>query len=148
MALVEYLSKHKKVKTVFATHFHELTILENELSNVKNLKIEILEEDNNLVFLRKIKEGKSDRSYGIEVAKLSGLPDEILDNAKNIMDKLSNEDFFEINKSEEIKNSLDDIKNNKIDDLKDLSKKININELTPLEALNKLNILIEKIGEI
>ena len=148
MALVEYLSKHKKVKTVFATHFHELTILENELSNVKNLKIEILEEDNNLVFLRKIKEGKSDRSYGIEVAKLSGLPDEILDNAKNIMDKLSNEDFFEINKSEEIKNSLDDIKDKKIEDLKDLSKKLNINELTPLEALNKLNILIEKIGEI
>ena len=148
MALVEYLSKHKKVKTVFATHFHELTILESELSNVKNLKIEILEENNNLVFLRKIKEGKSDRSYGIEVAKLSGLPNEILDNAKNIMKKLSNDDFFEINKSKEIKNSLDDIKDKKINDLKSLSEKININELTPLEAMNKLNILIEKLGEI
>lgn len=148
MALVEYLSKHKKVKTVFATHFHELTILESELSNVKNLKIEILEENNNLVFLRKIKEGKSDRSYGIEVAKLSGLPNEILDNAKNIMKKLSNDDFFEINKSKEIKNSLEDIKDKKINDLKSLSEKININELTPLEAMNKLNILIEKIGEI
>lgn len=148
MALVEYLSKHKKVKTVFATHFHELTILESELANVKNLKIEILEENNNLVFLRKIKEGKSDRSYGIEVAKLSGLPNEILDNAKNIMKKLSNEDFFEVNKSEELKNSLEDIKNKKIDELIILSKAININELTPLEAMNKLNILIEKIGEI
>ena len=148
MALVEYLSKHKKVKTVFATHFHELTILESELSNVKNLKIEILEENNNLVFLRKIKEGKSDRSYGIEVAKLSGLPNEILDNAKNIMKKLSNDDFFEINKSKEIKNSLEDIKDKKINNLKSLSEKININELTPLEAMNKLNILIEKIGEI
>ena len=148
MALVEYLSKHKKVKTVFATHFHELTILENELSNVKNLKIEILEENNNLVFLRKIKKGKSDRSYGIEVAKLSGLPDEILDNAKNIMEKLSNDDFFEVNKTEEIKNSLEDIKENKIKDLKNLSEGIIINELTPLEAMNKLNILMEKIGEI
>ena len=148
MALVEYLSKHKKVKTVFATHFHELTVLENELSNVKNLKIEILEENNNLVFLRKIKKGKSDRSYGIEVAKLSGLPDEILDNAKNIMEKLSNDDFFEVNKTEEIKNSLEDIKENKIKDLKNLSEGIIINELTPLEAMNKLNILIEKIGEI
>lgn len=148
MALVEYLSKHKKVKTVFATHFHELTILENDLSNVKNLKIEILEENNNLVFLRKIKEGKSDRSYGIEVAKLSGLPDEILDNAKNIMSKLSNDDFFEINKTEEIKNSLEDIKDKKIEELKNLSDAIIINELTPLEAMNKLNILIEKIGEI
>lgn len=148
MALVEYLSKHKKVKTVFATHFHELTILENELSNVKNLKIEILEENNNLVFLRKIKKGKSDRSYGIEVAKLSGLPDEILDNAKNIMEKLSNDDFFEVNKTKEIKNSLEDIKDKKIEDIKELSNTIVINELTPLEAMNKLNILIEKIGEI
>lgn len=148
MALVEYLSKHKKVKTVFATHFHELTILENELSNVKNLKIEILEEDNNLVFLRKITRGKSDRSYGIEVAKLSGLPDEILDNARNIMDKLSNDDFFEVNKGEEIINTLDDIKDKKIDELKDLSETININELTPLEALNKLNMLVSKIKEI
>lgn len=148
MALVEYLSKHKKVKTVFATHFHELTILENELSNVKNLKIEILEEDNNLVFLRKITRGKSDRSYGIEVAKLSGLPDEILDNARNIMDKLSNDDFFEVNKGKEIINTLDDIKDKKIDELKDLSETININELTPLEALNKLNTLVSKIKEI
>lgn len=148
MALVEYLSKHKKVKTVFATHFHELTILENELSNVKNLKIEILEEDNNLVFLRKITRGKSDRSYGIEVAKLSGLPDEILDNARNIMDKLSNDDFFEVNKGKEIINTLYDIKDKKIDELKDLSETININELTPLEALNKLNMLVSKIKEI
>ncbi|WP_311481501.1 DNA mismatch repair protein MutS [uncultured Anaerococcus sp.] len=148
MALVEYLSKHKKVKTVFATHFHELTVLENELNNVKNLKIEILEENSNLVFLRKISKGKSDRSYGIEVAKLSGLPDEILDNAKNIMQKLSNEEFFDVNKSAEIKNSLDDIKDKKINILKNLAGKININELTPLEAMNQLNILIERIGEI
>ncbi|WP_296113736.1 DNA mismatch repair protein MutS [uncultured Anaerococcus sp.] len=148
MALVEYLSKNKKVKTVFATHFHELTILENELDNVRNLKIEILEEDNNLVFLRKIKRGKSNRSYGIEVAKLSGLPEEILDNAKYIMGKLSNDDFFDVNKSKEIKKSMDDIKNKKVDDLKDLALEININELTPLEALNKLSILIDKVGEI
>ncbi|WP_311376850.1 DNA mismatch repair protein MutS [Anaerococcus lactolyticus] len=148
MALVEYLSKHKKVKTVFATHFHELTVLESELKNVRNLKIEILEENNNLIFLRKISRGKSDRSYGIEVAKLSGLPDEILENAKNIMEKLANEDFFEVNKGKEIKNSLEDIKNKTINELKSYTDKININELTPLEAMNQLNILMEKIGEI
>lgn len=148
MALVEYLSKHKKVKTVFATHFHELTILENELDNVTNLKIEILEENNNLVFLRKISKGKSDRSYGIEVAKLSGLPDEIIDNANKIMDKLSNDDFYEVNKQKELKNSIDEIKDKKLEDLRNLSEEININELTPLEALNKLNILIERIGEL
>lgn len=148
MALVEYLSKHKKVKTVFATHFHELTILENELDNVTNLKMEILEENNNLVFLRKISKGKSDRSYGIEVAKLSGLPDEIIDNANNIMNRLSNEDFYELDKQKELKNSIDEIKDKKLEDLRNLSEEININELTPLEALNKLNILIERIGEL
>lgn len=148
MALVEYLSKHKKVKTVFATHFHELTILENELDNVINLKIEILEENNNLVFLRKISNGKSDRSYGIEVAKLSGLPDEIIDNANKIMNKLSNDDFYEVDKQKELKNSIDEIKDKKLEDLRNLSEDININELTPLEALNKLNILIERIGEL
>lgn len=148
MALVEYLSKHKKVKTVFATHFHELTILENELDNVINLKIEILEENNNLVFLRKISKGKSDRSYGIEVAKLSGLPDEIIDNANKIMNKLSNDDFYEVDKQKELKNSIDEIKDKKLEDLRNLSEDININELTPLEALNKLNILIERIGEL
>ncbi|WP_311537249.1 DNA mismatch repair protein MutS [uncultured Anaerococcus sp.] len=148
MALVEYLSKHKKVKTVFATHFHELTILENELDNVTNLKIEILEENNNLVFLRKISKGKSDRSYGIEVAKLSGLPDEIIDNANKIMNKLSNDDFYEVDKQKELKNSIDEIKDKKLEDLRNLSEDININELTPLEALNKLNILIERIGEL
>ncbi|WP_296129755.1 DNA mismatch repair protein MutS, partial [uncultured Anaerococcus sp.] len=148
MALVEYLSKHKKVKTVFATHFHELTILENELDNVTNLKIEILEENNNLVFLRKISKGKSDRSYGIEVAKLSGLPDEIIDNANKIMNKLSNDDFYEVDKQKELKNSIDEIKDKKLEDLRNLLEDININELTPLEALNKLNILIERIGEL
>ena len=64
------------------------------------------------------------------------------------MEKLSNEDFFDVNKSEEIKNSLEDIKDKKIKELKNLTEKININELTPLEAMNQLNILIERIGEI
>lgn len=64
------------------------------------------------------------------------------------MEKLSNEDFFDVNKSEEIKNSLEDIKDKKITELKNLTDNININELTPLEAMNQLNILIERIGEI
>ncbi|MDO5026369.1 MAG: DNA mismatch repair protein MutS [Tissierellia bacterium] len=149
MALVKYLSKNKKAKTVFATHFHELTILENELENVKNLKIEILEENNNLVFLRKISEGKSNRSYGIEVAKLSGLDDEIIEDAKHIMDRLSNEeDFFEVDKKKEMINSLDELKNNKIESIKHRAESLDINSLTPIEAMNELNKLIKEIGEL
>ena len=148
MAIVEYLSKHKKVKTVFATHFHELTILENELDNVINLKIDILEENNNLVFLRKISKGKSNRSYGIEVAKLSGLPEEVIENASNFIEKIAKAPAFDIDKNKEIKDSISQIKDTKIENLKKFASSININQLTPLEAMNKLNILVERIGEI
>lgn len=148
MAIVEYLSKKKKVKTVFATHFHELTIMENELDNVKNLKIEILEENNNLVFLRKIKKGKSDRSYGIEVAKLSGLPDEVIENAKLIMDKLGSEDVFDADKKAGVSESITEISDNKIRELKKDASIVDVNNLTPIEAMNELNKLLIKIGEL
>lgn len=148
MAIVEYLSKKKKVKTVFATHFHELTIMENELDNVKNLKIEILEENNNLVFLRKIKKGKSDRSYGIEVAKLSGLPDEVIENAKLIMEKLGSEDVFDTDKKAGVTESITEISDNKIRELKKDASIVDVNNLTPIEAMNELNKLLIKIGEL
>ena len=148
MALVEYISKKKQFKTVFATHFHELTILENELENVVNLKIEILKENDNLVFLRKIKRGKSNRSYGIEVAKLSGLPDEVITNAQKFMEKLDTGDVFNLDKTSDIKNTLLQINDDKINNIKEISANININELTPIEAINKLNTLVERINEL
>ena len=148
MALVEYISKKKQFKTVFATHFHELTILENELESVVNLKIEILKENDNLVFLRKIKRGKSNRSYGIEVAKLSGLPDEVITNAQKFIEKLDTDDVFNLDKSSDIKDTLLQINDDKINNIKEISANININELTPIEAINKLNTLVERINEL
>ena len=148
MSLVDYLSKKKRAKTVFATHFHELTILENKLDNVVNLKIDILEENNNLVFLRKISKGKTDRSYGIEVAKLSGLPDELIENAKIFMDKLDEDDRVFKNSTNIVNNTIDDIYKIKVDKIKENINSININELTPLEAMNVLSKLIENIKEI
>lgn len=148
MSLVDYLSKKKKAKTVFATHFHELTILENKLDNVINLKIDILEENDNLVFLRKISRGKSDRSYGIEVARMSGLPEEIIENAKVFMNKLDQSDEIFKDSHKIVKSSIDDIKDIEIEKIKNFSNSININELTPLEAINILNNLIGKIKEI
>lgn len=148
MALVEYISKVKRFKTVFATHFHELTILENELDNVVNLKIEILNDNDNLVFLRKIKRGKSNRSYGIEVAKLSGLPDEVIKNAQKFMEKIDGDEIFNLDKSTDLKDTLDQINNDKLDDIKAISTDININELTPIEAITKLNDLVERINEL
>ena len=148
MSLVDYLSKKKRAKTVFATHFHELTILENKLDNVVNLKIDILEENNNLVFLRKISKGKTDRSYGIEVAKLSGLPDELIENAKIFMDKLDEDNRVFKNSTNIVNNTIDDIYKIKVDKIKENIDSININELTPLEAMNVLSKLIENIKEI
>ena len=148
MSLVDYLSKKKRAKTVFATHFHELTILENKLDNVVNLKIDILEENNNLVFLRKISKGKTDRSYGIEVAKLSGLPDELIENAKIFMDKLDEDDRVFKNSTNIVNNTIDDIYKIKVDKIKENIDSVNINELTPLESMNVLSKLIENIKEI
>lgn len=148
MALVEHISKKSKFKTVFATHFHELTILENELNNVTNLKIEILNENDNLVFLRKIKKGKSNRSYGIEVAKLSGLPDDVIKNAQKFMKKIDGDQIFNLDKATDIKDTLGQINEDKFSDIKKMSENINMNELTPIEAINKLNDLIERISEL
>ena len=147
MALVNYISKIKRFKTVFATHFHELTELENELDNVKNLKIEILNDKQNLVFLRKISYGRSDRSYGIEVAKLSGLPDELIANARIFMDRIDNEDF-EDSKADTIKQTIKTIDDENYKYIKELASEINVNDLTPLEAINKLNFLVERISEL
>lgn len=148
MSLVDYLSKKKKAKTVFATHFHELTVLENKLDNVINLKIDILEENDSLVFLRKISRGKSDRSYGIEVARMSGLPLDLIENAKVFMNKLDESDEIFKDNNKIIKSSIDDLNKIKIDELKNKVNLININELTPLEAINILNKLIDNIKEI
>ena len=122
--------------------------MENELENVVNLKIEILNENDNLVFLRKIKRGKSNRSYGIEVAKLSGLPDEVITNAQKFIEKLDTDDVFNLDKSSDIKDTLHQINDDKINNIKEISANININELTPIEAINKLNTLVERINEL
>lgn len=148
MSLVDYLSKKKKAKTVFATHFHELTILEKKLDNVVNLKIDILEENDNLVFLRKISKGQSDRSYGIEVARMSGLPDKIIENAKIFMSKLDESDEIFKDSKVIVKSSMEDINKAEIEKIKTYADSININELTPLEAINILNKLIGKVKEI
>ena len=91
-SIVEYLSSRLPAKILFATHYHELTQLEDLLPNIKNLKVEISEETEDIVFLRKIAIGAADKSYGIEVAKLAGLPGEVIDRAKRIMQVIESED--------------------------------------------------------
>ena len=89
-SVIEYISKNKNLrcKTLFATHYHELTKLEGEIEGVKNYSVAVSEVDDNIVFLRKIIEGGADQSYGIEVAKLAGLPAEVINRAKEILSTL------------------------------------------------------------
>ena len=92
-SVIEYICKNKNLrcKTLFATHYHELTKLEEEIKGVKNYSVAVKEVDNNIIFLRKIIEGGADQSYGIEVAKLAGIPKEVIDRAKEILEKLERE---------------------------------------------------------
>ena len=99
-SVIEYISKNNnlKCKTLFATHYHELTKLEGIIDGVKNYSVAVKETDGQVIFLRKIVEGGADQSYGIEVAKLAGLPLEVIDRAKHILAKLENEKSVEIDK--------------------------------------------------
>ena len=110
-SVIEYICKNKNLrcKTLFATHYHELTKLEGEIHGVRNYSVAVKEVDNNIIFLRKIIEGGADQSYGIEVAKLAGIPDEVINRAKEILEKLEMESskdnldlaFKEVNASKE-----------------------------------------------
>ena len=90
-SVIEYISKNLRCKTLFATHYHELTKLEGEIHGVRNYSVAVKEVDNNIIFLRKIIEGGADQSYGIEVAKLAGIPDEVINRAKEILETLEME---------------------------------------------------------
>ncbi|ELC8383681.1 DNA mismatch repair protein MutS [Clostridium perfringens] len=92
-SVIEYICKNKNLrcKTLFATHYHELTKLEGEIHGVRNYSVAVKEADNNIIFLRKIIEGGADQSYGIEVAKLAGIPDEVINRAKEILETLEME---------------------------------------------------------
>jgi DNA mismatch repair protein MutS len=84
-AAIEYLHARTRAKTLFATHYHELTELADQLSGVKNYHVSVKESGSNIVFLRKVESGAADRSYGIEVAKLAGLPPEVVTRAREVL---------------------------------------------------------------
>ena len=163
-AVVEHISNPKLLgaKTLFATHYHELTELEGKLDNVNNYCIAVKEKGDDIVFLRKIVKGGADKSYGIQVAKLAGVPESVIERAKEIAEELGRHDivdFTEILSNK--KNSATKKKKEHLDevDLTQMSlfdavndndiieelKEIDVGNLTPIEALNKLYELQNKI---
>ncbi|HCM92567.1 MAG TPA: DNA mismatch repair protein MutS [Lachnospiraceae bacterium] len=161
-AVVEYIANPKLLgaKTLFATHYHELTELEGKLNSVNNYCIAVKEQGDNIVFLRKIVKGGADKSYGIQVAKLAGVPDQVIDRAKEIVEELAQNDIT-VNvsaigdKGENRKNvkRLDDVDLNQMslfdtvtdDDIINELKEIDLNNITPMEALNTLSKLQNKL---
>ena len=151
-AVVEYLSNmnENSPKTMFATHYHELTEIEGKFRGVKNYRISVNELNDEIVFLRKIVEGSANQSYGIQVAKLAGLPDDVINIAKKILKRLEQNDINKnINNILENKELTKDERqisfiSEKVDDkLVKRLKNININEITPLESMNILFELIK-----
>ncbi len=95
-SIVEYIHEKIGAKTLFATHYHELTDLENKLVRVKNYNVEVLEEDEEIIFTRKVIKGATDQSYGVYVAKMAGVPNEVIKRAKSILMTLEQESLFDV----------------------------------------------------
>ena len=148
-SIVEYIAEHIKAKTLFATHYHELVELSNNYDCITNLTSQVEENDGDIVFLRKIIEGYTDNSYGIEVAKLAGINKEILLRAENILDSLSKKKNFDVNLEKEYidKKNLTKVNPELEELIKDI-KNIDINSLTPINGLNLLNEIIKKVSDI
>ena len=163
-AVVEYISNPKLLgaKTLFATHYHELTELEGKLSSVSNYCIAVKEKGDDIVFLRKIVKGGADKSYGIQVAKLAGLPDMVVDRAKEIVNQLAANDITETVKNISVegatttkkkKEHLDEVDLTQMslfdtvkdDDIIQELREVDIGHMTPLDALNKLYELQNKV---
>ena len=143
-AVAKYIADKEKcgAKTLFATHYHELTQLENDVEGVKNYSVAVKEKGEDVIFLRKIVKGGTDESYGIHVAKLAGVPKEVLKSANDILNGLERKSIL-LNKAEEKKDKKVvsgqlDMYNYKLADIAHELDKINVNELTPIDALNIL----------
>ena len=147
---VEYLCNDKThIRTLFATHYHELTALEEQIDGVKNLNVDVSEEDGNIVFLHKIVPGAASRSYGIHVAKLAGVPKILLDNAENKLAELE-ESASEINISTKTASVSEDQLSLFIpgpyDELAQKIKEIDIMHLTPAKAIEIIMKLKDSIS--
>ena len=150
-AVAEYIENKEKcgAKTLFATHYHELTQLEDTLEGVKNYSIAVKEKGEDIIFLRKIIPGGTDESYGVHVARLAGVPKAVTQRANEILKKIERKNVL-VNKAQEKEDKKQvsgqlDFYNFKLAEIAHELDKVNVNELTPIEALNTLVKIKEEI---
>ncbi len=139
-AVLEYLTSHIRAKTLFATHYHELTELEGRIDGVKNYKVTVRETGNGILFLRKIVRGGANKSFGIEVARLAGIPGEITDRAKQILKKLEKNDIAR-GAAEELPAA----EEKPVSEAERILAQTDMNNMTPMQAFNLLSDLVEKV---
>ncbi len=144
-AVLEYAADKKKLgaKTLFATHYHELTVLEDELDGVRNYNIAVKKRGDDITFLRRIVKGAADDSYGVEVAKLAGLPSSVIARAKTVLKELESERKEEPPKA--VKSEDEDMQltmTHENDEIREILLGVDINTLTPIESMNLLVKLI------
>ncbi len=155
-AVVEYLAEKVRAKTLFATHYHELTELENTIDGVKNYKVTVREIGGGVVFLRKIQRGGANRSFGIEVASLAGVPKDVTDRAKGILKVLEKNDvakksaisLSEIAAAETSDRKItaeEPIEERKLSEVEEILSETDVNTLSPMQALLLLSDLKEKL---
>ena len=143
-SIIEYIHNNIKCKTFFSTHYHELTDLENNLKNLKNVHVSAHEEDGNITFLHKIKEGSIDKSYGIHVAKLANLPLPLIKRAAEILKVYENKEKKRDIKIQEAL-PIDDLIEQVPSKIEEYIKELDILKLTPIDAMNTLYKLQEEI---
>ena len=154
-AIAEYLHQHPtQPKTLFATHYHELNEMQNSFSRIKNYHIAIQENKNNVIFLRKLVAGGSEHSFGIYVAKLAGMPTKVVNRAKEILKTLENSRSQDQNTEnikrvteENLQLSFFQLDDPALESIREELTRIDINTLTPIEALMKLNKIKNMIGK-
>ena len=151
-AVAEYISDSEKcgAKTLFATHYHELTKLEDKLEGVKNYSIAVKEKGEDVIFLRKIIPGGTDESYGVHVAKLAGVPQVVTKRANEILKSLERKSALGEKKqrkeNKQVASGQLDLYNYKLAEIAHEIDKINVNELTPIDALNAIVKIKEKMS--
>jgi len=148
-AIAEYIADKEKIgcKTLFATHYHELIGLEEKIEGIKNYSVAVKEKGEDVIFLRKIVEGGTDESYGIHVAKLAGVPNTVVIRANKILRSLE-KSGVKVKEEKEDKKQVEgqfDFFNIKLADIASELDKINVNELTPIDALNVIVKMKEKM---
>ena len=143
-AILEYVNTKIKCKTLFSTHYHELTDLSETMSNIKNVHVDAIEEDGKVTFLHKVKEGPIDKSYGIHVARLAGLPEDLLDRADKILKTYESNEKKE-NHEVYVQQTLDFEEKHENSKIEEEIKNLDILKMTPMDAINYLYELKNKV---